>query len=229
MELKEVLVRERKFRGLSQEELAAKIRVSRQAVSKWETGDALPDLPRLLALADALKVSLDTLCGREAAPLEQQTAPAGSVRARSWPWRGVCILLTVCLLAGGFWGWVHRNDVPAEEAAAEQTTLPETFAATGERFCGAGAGQLTYLFTPSVAGEDYTYQITFTGLDGQAQTFDAPYSGGVCTDTVYLSQAEHYQVTALISDGSGSRAALLARDLHFDETGAEWTPAEQPS
>ena len=36
MELKDVLVRERKTRGLSQEELAARVQVSRQAVSKWE-------------------------------------------------------------------------------------------------------------------------------------------------------------------------------------------------
>ena len=54
MELKDILVQERKKRGWSQEELAARVQVSRQAVSKWETGDALPDLPKLLALADAL-------------------------------------------------------------------------------------------------------------------------------------------------------------------------------
>ena len=45
MELKDILVQERKKRGWSQEELAARVQVSRQAVSKWETGDALPVLP----------------------------------------------------------------------------------------------------------------------------------------------------------------------------------------
>ena len=38
MELKDILVQERKKRGWSQEELAARVQVSRQAVSKWETG-----------------------------------------------------------------------------------------------------------------------------------------------------------------------------------------------
>ena len=60
----------RKARGMNQETLAHQVGVSRQAVSKWETGDALPDLPRLLALADALELPLDDLCaGNSLVPL----------------------------------------------------------------------------------------------------------------------------------------------------------------
>lgn len=66
MEFRESLFQLRRERGLNQEQLAEQIGVSRQAVSKWETGEASPDLPNLLALADALGVSLDALCGREA-------------------------------------------------------------------------------------------------------------------------------------------------------------------
>lgn len=62
----------RKARGMNQETLAHQVGVSRQAVSKWETGDALPDLPRLLALADALELPLDDLCGRELPPSPSQ-------------------------------------------------------------------------------------------------------------------------------------------------------------
>ena len=65
MEFREMLLQTRKAKGWSQEDLAEKIQISRQAVSKWETGDAMPDLPKLLALADALDISLDALCGRE--------------------------------------------------------------------------------------------------------------------------------------------------------------------
>ena len=64
MSFGENLIRERKARGMSQEELAAQVQVSRQAISKWENGDAMPDLPKLLAVADALQISLDELCGR---------------------------------------------------------------------------------------------------------------------------------------------------------------------
>lgn len=53
----------RKKNGLSQEELADKLGVSRQAVSKWERGEALPDIENLIALAKLYGVSLDDLVG----------------------------------------------------------------------------------------------------------------------------------------------------------------------
>ena len=51
MTFSETLTSARKRRGWSQEELAARIQVSRQAVSKWETGAAEPSTSNLLALA----------------------------------------------------------------------------------------------------------------------------------------------------------------------------------
>lgn len=49
----------RKKMGLSQEELANKIGVSRQAVSKWESGQSMPDLDKIIALSDLFGVSTD--------------------------------------------------------------------------------------------------------------------------------------------------------------------------
>ncbi|MBR7113880.1 MAG: helix-turn-helix transcriptional regulator, partial [Firmicutes bacterium] len=66
MSFGENLSRLRRARGLNQEDLAAQVQVSRQAISKWENDDAMPDLPKLLAVADALEISLDELCGRDA-------------------------------------------------------------------------------------------------------------------------------------------------------------------
>lgn len=68
MTFSQCLSQARKTRGMSQEALAHQVGVSRQAVSKWETGEALPDLPRLLAVADALELPLDDLCGRDLPP-----------------------------------------------------------------------------------------------------------------------------------------------------------------
>ena len=51
----------RKGLGISQEELAQRLGVSRQSVAKWETGQSVPDLNRLVTLADILGASLDYL------------------------------------------------------------------------------------------------------------------------------------------------------------------------
>ena len=51
----------RKGRGLTQEQLAARLGVSRQAVSRWELDETLPDTQNLLPLKEALGVSIDTL------------------------------------------------------------------------------------------------------------------------------------------------------------------------
>ncbi len=51
----------RKRIGISQEELADKINVSRQAVTKWETGKGIPDIDNIIALATLFNVSIDDL------------------------------------------------------------------------------------------------------------------------------------------------------------------------
>ncbi|MDE7257585.1 MAG: helix-turn-helix domain-containing protein, partial [Clostridia bacterium] len=55
----------RKKSGLSQEEFADKLGVSRQAVSKWETGQSVPDSEKAAAMAKFFGVSLDWLINGE--------------------------------------------------------------------------------------------------------------------------------------------------------------------
>ncbi|MFA7637539.1 MAG: BadF/BadG/BcrA/BcrD ATPase family protein [Monoglobales bacterium] len=59
--------------GITQDELAQKLFVTPQAVSKWETGLALPDVENLIKLADVFSVSADTLLGRDT---QSMTGPA---------------------------------------------------------------------------------------------------------------------------------------------------------
>ena len=55
----------RKQKGLSQEELAFRLGVSRQSVSKWESGQSTPELERIIEIADLFGISLDELIGHE--------------------------------------------------------------------------------------------------------------------------------------------------------------------
>lgn len=48
----------------SQEELAEKCNVSRQAVAKWENGESVPNVEKLVLLADVFELSIDELVGR---------------------------------------------------------------------------------------------------------------------------------------------------------------------
>ena len=57
----------RKERGISQEELAGSIRVSRQAISKWEQDLAVPDTSNLLKLCTFFDVTMDDLTGKKIA------------------------------------------------------------------------------------------------------------------------------------------------------------------
>lgn len=63
----------RRTHGLSQEELAEKLGVSRQAVSKWERAESSPDTDNLIALAQLYGVTLDVLLGLQ---LPQTPVPA---------------------------------------------------------------------------------------------------------------------------------------------------------
>ncbi len=68
--LNENLQNLRKAKGLSQEELAIKLNVVRQTVSKWERGLSVPDAEMLIHIAEALDTTVNTLLG-EAVPTEQ--------------------------------------------------------------------------------------------------------------------------------------------------------------
>ena len=91
----------RKERNWSQEQLGEQVGVSRQAVSKWEAGTAVPDVENCLALSRAFGIPIGVLLGE---PAEISTVPPVEVekpkrRLLYWlPW-GMCVLLTaVCLL-----------------------------------------------------------------------------------------------------------------------------------
>lgn len=61
MSFKDKLQNIRKEKGLSQESIAEKIGVSRQAVAKWETGQSYPDVENLILISDMFKISIDKL------------------------------------------------------------------------------------------------------------------------------------------------------------------------
>ncbi len=74
----------RKSRGISQEELADRIGVSRQAVSKWESGQTSPDLEKIVLLSDYFEVTTDYLL-KGVSPTPAQTEPDQTASVQSAP------------------------------------------------------------------------------------------------------------------------------------------------
>ena len=118
MTLGEKITHLRKKRGLSQEELAITLNVSRQAVSKWETGEAKPDTDKVVALAEYFEVTTDWLL-RDIAPLETHTgtdAHMSPAQARAGAPLLLCLTLgaSACGLFLLFYGrFVSAGDIPS--------------------------------------------------------------------------------------------------------------------
>lgn len=124
MTLSEKLQNLRRAAGLSQEQLAEQLGVTRQAVSKWETGEGKPDIDNLLPLARLLHTTVDYLLDDganqpHAEEPQPQTPPQQSVGRELWEQ-----LKTF----GRRWGWLVGYAIAAIGAVRFVTTAFILFA-----------------------------------------------------------------------------------------------------
>ncbi len=87
----------RKARGWSQEELATQINVSRQALSKWESGASVPDTENVVALSRLFGVSTDYLLLENGEDAAQATPTAAPSAESKWPIMRIVWLFTMIL------------------------------------------------------------------------------------------------------------------------------------
>ena len=111
MKLHEKIYTLRKGQNLSQEALSEKLGVSRQSVSKWETGEATPEVSKLLALSELFGVTTDYLLKDDAeAPIndapsfENLTTPQVDFSTMPEPKKNksakkLVIILLICIIA----------------------------------------------------------------------------------------------------------------------------------
>lgn len=117
MKLEENLVRLRKEHGLSQNDLAEKLNVSRQAVSRWEQGTAMPSTDNLISLSQLYGITLDGLIyGEEKTELdldqehETKSAPAAVSDHHIGIWNSKRLLfLVLCFVLVGIGLYVAWN------------------------------------------------------------------------------------------------------------------------
>ena len=109
MSLGENIYKYRTALGMSQASLADELEVSRQSVSKWENGTAIPDLDRLVKMSKLFGVSLDDIVFGEVSPKKESSSPSSISPFSIIPSRiivGFVLLIfgMISFLLSIFWG-----------------------------------------------------------------------------------------------------------------------------
>jgi len=221
MNFPESLFELRRDRGLSQEDLASQIGVSRQAVSKWETGEAMPDLNKLLLLADALGVSLDRLCGK-AESLTEPLSTAPTAKKKSlWPILcGVLAILVVLLFlqtANLYKEAESENDAPVQVNIAEAT------------FSSATGHILSYRIIPSEICPDDTYKLLLTPatpIAGVPNPVSLDTTSGLFQgELAFPLTASQWTVALQVEHGEKTYIVPVAANLHYTfDRRVSWDP-----
>lgn len=161
MDLKDRVLLARKTKGLSQEDLAELVGVSRQAVSKWETGEAMPDMEKLIALCHALELDMEYLAlGKEPAPSVREVK-------KFHKWIAV-VLAAVCLGVGVLIGYLlPKNAEPSQLDTIEisQVTV------TPVEGMPIGPMPLKLLFIQTGCRKDWQWQSCMERLTNPTQKF----------------------------------------------------------
>lgn len=129
----------RKLLNLSQEALADKLEVSRQAVSKWESDTAIPEVDKLIALGNIFSVSVGWILGTEADPLPhpdegftdgqlealEKIVSHSRVKKRKLIWMGITLtVVSLTVISALLWNVFDRIDdlFTANEQTQQQLT-----------------------------------------------------------------------------------------------------------
>lgn len=109
--------------GLSQEQLAEKIGVSRQAISKWETGMSTPELDKLKALSEYFQVTIDELTKNQAESASKNSTKetedlTSSKAGESKIGIFFCLIGAVCLTLFGILTVMHPSSVDQINASS---------------------------------------------------------------------------------------------------------------
>lgn len=115
----------RKKHNLSQEQLAEKVGVARQTISKWELGETAPDIKQAQMLSQIFNVSLDKMLGNDTK--ESVNIPHDCKKKNIEPWRKIiaasAAVLILCLIIVGIFNVVQRSQILHPEGVEGQVVI----------------------------------------------------------------------------------------------------------
>ena len=241
MQFSEILTKRRKLFGITQDELAEKLDVSRQSISKWENGECMPEAEKLIKLADILDISLDELTGRknpespaQGAPQIAQAAPAPdkkSGRIRRIITAAAAVLIgALCFLAGRY----LRLNAPEQKAK-----LPNELIVTNvgmelgwnERCRLYPYREIEIRF---VSNYEYAYEedvictVYCNSNTEESVSARAYYKDGIFSAKLPADPYTNYRdIVFTVNSGKSEKSALIAKQLIINGSGGfEWTDAD---
>lgn len=244
MKLCEKLYELRRAAGLSQEELAEKLNVSRQAVSKWENGAAQPELSKLVELSRLYGVSVDELLSLEEAeksearaaaadaptPVPAQESPTAPKKARRQ--RLLLGAAAVCLvLAVGTAAYSSRRVKQLErQVSSLQSQILSVQSNLSSQIAGISSSVRDAMEESATLTAQFDYTVKRFDLDAYTCTVAFALQPKTVQDDLAVSLRLH----SLASD-DGTTAVELIRDeydvyrgeavLSMNDTGFEATAA----
>ena len=185
----------RKALGLSQEALGDRLGISRQAVSKWETNAATPDMENLLALSREFGVPLSALTGTPESTAAGDTGTPPP-RRRIWRWILAAVCLVILALAALLLFFCIRQNTGQTSSLPESSQPDSDFALYWTQsdgstaWLGLGAQRDVYPFGTNLPPEDSLAEVTPYGNSASLYTVDCSASDGIRITYVHATNGE---------------------------------------
>lgn len=215
MDFGEKLSAARKAKGFSQEELAAKIEVSRQAISKWETCSAQPETANIIKLCEVLEVSPNELFGFD------EKAPVSKNKNKEKSAMKFLIICALIILFFAYLGLVGKsnpnvNSIRFPITSYEHSLVPEE--------CTDELIAVKIIFTPGNHKDGYSYSLSVSGdFSGETtvKSSKAEYDPETktCKAIIYVPREGESQVVAFVTNGRISGTNLFCRIEPSGENG----------
>ena len=222
MELYEQISKIRKQKEISQEELAERVGVSRQAVSKWENGTAQPEMANVAKLCEILGVTPNELLGYDGKPAPEAKKQNGKRAAFA------AVAAVLLFLLGGVFGWLIK---PEAKESGESFKDYSDFELARVNFLPVETSgnyvTVEVEFTPSVADESVKYSIIAApyGMDRKVYSAELK-DGGKYFGRIKLYEGEQVDLFIRLEAGGRAYYKKVASKFEASGGGLGWENAE---
>ena len=214
----EKLIQRRKERGMTQEELADRLSVSRQTVSKWENGECMPEADKFIRLSDILEISLDELAGREV-EVEPIVLPAPELPQPGKKLRRFLAAAAVCLTFGAGGVAFGRFVIPKQTSIStteHAPALPDTLTVSNMIWDSTAYDKgVGFSFTSNVNASSEAVVYLYEPWKTEETTkIETSYENGMYH--VFIPYGVFDKAVFVVREGDQERSVLLTEYLYVD-------------